>query len=215
MAAMNQLVLVAGDSRLRGFDYHIRSALDDMRAFTIDVECLSVPGGGVREVVRTVHTGSASDHYDQIYILAGVCDLMHKRSGRNLVPRFDALGDMISHMDGLYTAAQIDLLKMTEKPVLCELIGLDVATDNVNGRPHPYYQDIINAAVPIINRRVNGLNVNIEAIPRGPFLATYVHKTRRGHMTHRYDLVLNDGVHFTDYFKVRVAQAMARVIVQN
>lgn len=215
MATVKQLVLVAGDSRLRDFDYHIRNALDDMRAFAIDVECLSVPGGGVGEVVRAVQTGTEADHYDQIYILAGVCDLMRKRSGRNLVPRFDTLEDMTEHMDGKYTTAQNELLKLTDKPVLCELIGMDVATYNVNGRPHPYYQDIINKAVPIINRRINELNVNIEAMPRGPFLATYVHKTRRGHMTHRYDLALNDGVHYTEYFKARVAQGLARVIVQN
>lgn len=210
-----QRIMITGDSRMHGIEHYLRAALDDLRAFSIQLECLVTPGGTVRGVVEATLSRCATNKYEQIYCLAGVCDLTLKRSVRNLVPRFDSLESMLTYMEESYRSAQHDLLRLTAKPIICELIGLDIGTYNTKGRPHEYYQDIINEGIPIINRKINAINVSIESLPRAPFSASYVHKERRGKMTHRYDLALTDGVHFTAYFKNRTAQGIARMIVQN
>lgn len=215
MSTANLLILVAGDSRIRGLDHHLRTALDDIRAFSIRIEYITIPGAGITELVKAIQVKHTAEKYDQLYLLAGVCDLMQKRSAKNLVPSFDTVESMAMFMCESFTHAQSELLKLSPRPVLCELVGLDIRTYNINGRPHGYYQQMINEGIPQINRHITGLNAGIETMPRSPFIAGYVHKKRKGRMTHRYDLALSDGLHYTVYFKQRVAQGLARMIDQN
>lgn len=215
MAQRNQLIMIAGDSRIRGMEFHLRKSLDNLRAFAIQIEVISVSGAGVRGVVEAVKTDSAAPRYDQIFLMAGVCDLMIRRSTKNLVPNFDTVDSLTTFMEESYREAQSDLLALSAKPVICDLLGIDIAAYNTRGRPFPYYQDIVNEGVPVVNSRINVINADIETMPRAPFFSSYVHKIRRGRMTHRYELALNDGLHFTEYFKQRVARSLARVILLN
>lgn len=215
MAHTGQIILLAGDSRLRGMDQHMRRALDEVRAYAMAVECIVVPGGEIAGVARAVRMRSQRAHYDRIFFFAGVCDMMIKRSARNLVPHFASVDDMVLYMGESYAAAQQVLLGLSDSPVMCEIVGLDIATYNVKGRTYPFYQDFVNEAVPIINRQLNALNASIETMPRAPYLASYIHKTRRGKLTHRYDLALNDGLHFTEYYKQRIARALTGSIAQG
>lgn len=211
----NQHILIAGDSRIRGLENYLRTALDDIGAYTLILESVVVPGAGVTRVVEATRARCQREEYEQIYLLAGVCDLMQRRAPRNLVPSFQTAAALNLYMEESYLHAQQELLQLTTRPVICEVIGMDVKTYNVNGQHYPNYQVVIDTSIPIINRRINIINAGLATAPRAPFTAGYVHKTRRGKLTHRYDLALRDGLHYTDYYKIRLARALARSIMRN
>lgn len=210
-------VLVAGDSRVRNLKELIEAELmRDRVGDTVEVEVVVTPGSGIRENTLRAMAAAGERQFDQIYLMAGVCDIMRRLGHGNLTPQFLDEEMLLLFMQEEYSRAQETLSRISSKPILCELVGLDIAKYNTNGQPHEWYQQLVNRAIPTINGYIRYLNKSLtHQATVGPSYGGYVHKMRTGKMYHRYSLVTTDGLHYRRDFQRRVARGIVKAIALN
>lgn len=210
-------ILIIGDSRLRGLDSHLKIAISNhAEKPKLNITVLPMPGAGIKQVVNNVTTKYQSRMFDQVHLKAGVCDLMHKVSPHNLTPNFPNSESLMRWYLPTLAQAQTDLYSITRTPVLCELVGMDIAAYNRAGISHPKYQEIIDEAIPRVNAYIRHLNNTMKyGRIQAHLCAGYAHKVRGGKCSARYPLVLEDGIHYNKAYKTRVATGLLRAILKN
>jgi len=215
-------ILVTGDSRLSGMEQLIWQTV--CTGSVVNLEVIVTPGvtiaGAVEQAIKKA-SRDMGNPYDQIYLMAGVCDLTKKcyEQGKTWVePREHAIeaGSLNQYFRKAYTEAQRKLQRITKKPVITDLVGMDVHEYNKGTRSYPTFQETINTQIPNINNIIHELN---ETLPTGavwsPRFGSYIHKLRQGKLTHRYKLGLRDGIHYTRSYKSRIAKDLTRAFEAN
>jgi len=189
-----------------------------------NLDVIVTPGATIAGAVDKAIKKASRDMgkpYDQVYLMAGVCDLMKKcyLNGKTWVEPREHVNEarlLNQYLSTAYTETQRQLLLITEKPIITDLVGMDAHEYNKKTRSYPSFQETINAQIPIINNVICELN---STLPKGavwsPRFGSYIHKLRQGKLTHRYKSGLRYGIHYTSSYKGRIAKDLARVIEAN
>lgn len=212
---METKILLCGDSRMRTIEPKIveELRLKSHQDFRVSTE--TYPGAGTSRIVDRILQKYNTEKFDQIYVMTGICDLTIKTGRRELTPQFRDKDSLLLFMTEEFRHAQETMLQITEMPVICELVGMDI--EKYTGKNnHTCYQGLMDACIPEINGFVHRLNEGLPKVNlRTPRYATYVHKLRKGKRTTRYAYGLYDGVHYTQTFACKVAAKVSDCIIAN
>lgn len=210
-------ILIMGDSRIKHLDRVLMlEKEDDYEYEQFEFEIISKPGGGVMEVVNNSITHMRKQRYHQAMLMAGVCELSFKH-GRRLYPcdYSHHTENLVDHMQTKYTEAYDKICVFTDCPVICDLVGMDLAMYNRKRYDDDYLQRVINESVPLIN---NWLHTFMKAKPTQactPYYASYVYKRRNQRTSCRYNKATRDGLHFTDYYLQMIARQILEAVRKN
>ena len=206
-------VLVAGDSRLRGWSDLLNQAAYERDFFDVEFHVKACPGATSEQVVDEVIRRSVFIDYDLVYFMAGINNLTYKIKGRNAAPRFETPTVAFCYLKSEYVEAKRRLEQFARTVVLCELVGLSLANYNTSFRVPRTDQTTINSTILAINREVHSLNTDSGVLT--PRFERHIHRLRHGVRGHRYDATLADGLHFNNETSFRFVHALLDTVYRN
>ena len=111
-------------------------------------------------------------------LVAGVNNLTrlewsYNGSRRIARPVFDNTPELVESLTGSFTDAKLLLTDAGFHCIICELTGLDVNIYNKGVTNYYKHQDIIDEAIPILNRTIYAMNYD-NSLPT-PFLQDSIH----------------------------------------
>lgn len=210
-------ILIIGDSRVRHLDSYLTREKDEGRSHSrLTFEVISKPGGGIHQCVRDGVLNRKLDRYHQVYLMAGVCDLSYKR-GRKLYPYTYShqTPDMVTHLQAKYETAYDQLLDITDCPVICDLIGMDLIMYNKSQYDDDYLQDVIDESVQMTNNWLHTFMKSKLQHTCSPYYAHYVYKRRNNRTSCRYHKATIDGLHFTNYYLEFISKEVIKSTQMN
>ena len=185
-------VLYIADSR----GFALRQQVYDISLHAYQVELIVLPKAGatIQQTVAHAFQQVGNQHFDIIYLSAGVNDLSIKYGPRDITPVFDNRYDMVSDLLQKYYKARILLDMLGNNVVICELIGLNYQLHNIRDRPYSYQQKEVDAGIILLNEYIRYMNA--ERLLYSPNITEYTHKQREtNNLVHRYRLTMRDGIH--------------------
>ena len=151
-------------------------------------------------------------HFDLLYIMLGVNNLSRKDRDGNIIPIFKDVPSLMEIMLAKYEILKCQLKEMSSKIVLCQLIGLHIATYNKMPTLDDVYQQVINEAMPLLAHTLNLVNEDESLV--GPWLTKIVHYYTNHKQYNAYGK-LTDGLHFSKETKRVVARKIIDSICKN
>ena len=104
------------------------------------------------------------------------------------------------------------LLRYTYRPIICQLVGLNFDNYNKLKDDQIVNQKVIEEAITHLNRAINSLNKDVEAI--SPWLGVTVHSVIHKRIHHKY-LRLEDGLHPTIELRKIWIKCFVNAILKN
>ena len=207
-------VLLLADSRARGLTHRIQAELIAQGIINISFSILFYPGATITQTVQRAFVKLTQRRpYDLIYISTGVNNLTSLLRPHCVVPTFENATTLVSTLMGDYIWAKYALTPHANRIIICELIGMSIATYNTDGEAFPEEQTIINNGILSLNPLIRGLNALQDLTT--PHFEQHVHKVRHGRFGHRYSGTLTDGIHYNDSTKDKFARNLVYTIVYN
>ena len=150
--------------------------------------------------------------YYFLYLMGGY-EHMVSTSNECFTSTYDWTGSFVENMYELLYKTRNDLFEVSYRPVICEVIGLNLAKCNDDDTELSRQgQDIIDCGVPHLNRAITSINKDIDTI--SPWFGTTVHSVIHHKLHHKY-MKLEDGYHLNDNLKKNWATLLAKAIVKN
>ena len=130
----------------------------------------------------------------------------------NTVPNYDDAYAITNSLLSQYQAARLELLSIAKEVILCETVGLSMATYNTRGEPFWDEQKEIDKAMPMVNDGITAINGQHLYTPR---YGSHVHKIRHGRYGSRYAGTLRDGLHYTSATITKCAYYLIATFYHN
>ena len=152
-----------------------------------------------------------------IYIAGGICDFTFKDPRTKIISFFhrdeDALVkhvcDLIDHIDHY-----VHVRRPTTKFIICPIVGVDVQKYIPKiAETFPNLQDVFTNAIMRVNYHI--LTVSNSRSYRVPYFSTRVHTWHHGSVTHHYERLDEDGIHFTENIRKSWATAFVKAVEKN
>lgn len=210
---MENRIVICGDSRVRVLATHLK----DLNQGTLGLKevVVSVPGGTITKITSAVYRKYKNETPPaQIYLMAGICDLTFKTGHRDLQPAFNSKMALMYHMKQEYAHAYDMLNQITNLPVVCELVGMDLEEYCGHTRHHEY-QRLIDECIPELNAYIHHLNNNQNGGAAMPRYANFIHKSRHGKRSARYGIGMTDGIHFNEKYARYITARLSKSITEN
>lgn len=207
-------VVIIADSR--GKD--LQQVINDQVRPGYDIRVLVSPGKGLVAAVCEAESKLFWWQPDQVYIVAGVCDITKKNKQTNTISLREtnpllAISLYKFHMEAIRNSLTTKLGNNDCKIVFGELVGVNMARYNGTGYPDPQ-QDQLNNIVEGVNMEIVAQNTSQNLVT--PWIARTIHKNRRdGRKIHRYHKMASDGVHLTDELRDTWAKEILKSIYKN
>lgn len=209
-----RLIIVVADSRGHG----LQSELNRLATPGFDIRVLVSPGKGLVAAVCEAESKLFWWQPEQVYIIAGICDVTKKNKHTNRVSLREtnpllAVSLYKFHMESIRESLTTKLGNDDCTVVFGELVGMNIA--GFNGTRYPdQQQSLLNEIVEQVNMEIVAQNTSRELVT--PWIARTVHKNRRdGRKIHRYHKLATDGVHLTQDLKEMWAQEILKSIYKN
>ena len=208
-------VLILCDEREAGMAKEMEIRLNSRRTnFVVTVNIWCQIGAPIAKLVSVAKTRFDKEQgkYDYVYLFGGAYDLITSES--NIASgKYNNTGDLVDKMFSKMEKARNSLRKVALRPVICQLIGIDIYTYNKQaGDMQIECQNAINWGIPHLNRAINSLNKDLDCI--SPWIGSSIHATIHHKIHHKY-LRLSDGfLPNTDTSNIW-ADAFAHAILKN
>ena len=207
-------VLLLADSRARGLTHRIHTELSKQGIHNVSFSILYYPGATIVQTVqRAMCKLKERPPYDLIYLSTGVNNLTTMLRRHCVVPNYSSTSALVRDLLGDYFWAKYALTPYTKKTIVCELIGMSLCIYNTEGEPFPDEQLIINEGMLVLNPLIQGLNT-LDGLFT-PHIVQHTHKSRHGRMSHRYKGTLNDGLHYNETTKAKLARNLVYTFEDN
>lgn len=148
--------------------------------------------------------------------MAGICDVSYK-SGKLLYPYAYSheTPNLLDHLQQKCIYAYDKLSTITDCPVVCDVIGMDLVMFNKRQYEDDYLQDVIDETMPSLNNWLHAFLKSKPHQPISPFYASYVYKRRNQKTACRYYKATIDGLHYTDYYLHFIANELLSTTRKN
>ena len=208
-------ILIVTDSRGTGLQEEIKNIMQKDRgsAPTVKIEVAVLRGANLDNGCdRLEHEIDMNQWFDLIYVMLGVNNLSKKNSNGRIEPIFEDVPTLIEIMLAKFEIFKCQLSTMSNKVVLCQMIGMNISLYNKMPPVYDVYQQVINESMPILAHTLNLVNADDNTI--GPWLTKIVHYWVNHKQYNAYGK-LSDGVHYSKQTKHVVAKRIVESILKN
>lgn len=152
-----------------------------------------------------------------ILVSAGICDVTHlDKHSRQISLSDDNVEEAVQRYEGLMDIIRHHLtVFLSERPfkvVFCELIGANIAKYNNQDSTH-YQQEQLDETVTEINTKIAAFNKE-NKVPTPWIAKTVQHNKKSGSKVARYQKLCEDGLHYGDELKVKIADILYNYVVK-
>lgn len=207
-------IVIISDSRGRELQLEINKQVRP----GYNVRVLVSPGKGLVASVCEAESKLFWWQPDQVYIIAGVCDITKKNKHTSKISLREtnpllAISLYKFHMEAIRNSLTTKLGNDECKVVFGELVGVNIAGYNSTRYPDQQ-QEVLNEIVEGVNMEIVAQNTSQSLVT--PWIARTIHKNRReGRKIHRYHKLSDDGVHLTQELREIWAKEILYAVYKN